>query len=368
MSIQRQAYIWIGVVLAFVFFVWLFSSILLPFVAGLALAYFLDPLADRLEARGLSRLMAVCLISVGAFLMSAAIALLLFPLLYQQTVAFVEVLPDIIRKGRSVLIQISNGNLAHVLGQSDDIKKAVSGATTGSLSWIVGMLPQIGSQGLAFLGLISLIFITPVVAFYMLLEWDHMVDRIDELLPREHAETIRALAREVNEVLAGFLRGQGLVCLFLGVFYAIGLSLVGLKFGLVIGIVTGVLSFVPYLGTITGFVSSVALACFQFWPDYTMIGLVAAVFVLGQFIEGNFLQPKLIGDKVRLHPVWVMFAILAFGTLFGFVGALLALPVAATLGVIARFAVSRYEHSRLYLGTEGEGANNGNAASSGSDI
>jgi predicted PurR-regulated permease PerM len=215
---------------------------------------------------------------------------------------------------------------------------------------LLGVLSSLGSQGLALVGLISLIFITPVVAFYMLLDWDRMVARVDELLPREHAETIRGLAREINEVLAGFLRGQGLVCLFLGVFYAAGLSLVGLKFGLIVGIVTGVLSFIPYLGTVTGFVASVALACFQFWPDYAHIGLVIGIFILGQFIEGNFLQPKLVGNKVRLHPVWVMFAILAFGSLFGFAGALIALPVAAAIGVVARFGIARYEHSRLYWG------------------
>jgi len=185
-----------------------------------------------------------------------------------------------------------------------------------------------------------------------LLDWDNMVARIDELLPRDHAETIRALAREINEVMAGFLRGQGLLCLFLGVFYAVSLTVVGLRFGLVIGIVTGILSFIPYLGTITGFVTAVSLACFQFWPDYTMIGLVIGIFIFGQFIEGNFLQPKLVGSKVHLHPVWVMFAILAFGTLFGFVGALIALPVTAALGVITRFAIARYEHSKLYLGDD----------------
>ena len=184
----------------------------------------------------------------------------------------------------------------------------------------------------------------------MPLDWDRMVARIDQLLPRDHAETIRELAREINEVLEGFLRGQGLVCLFLGVFYGTGLSLVGLKFGLVVGILTGVLSIIPYLGTITGFVVSTALACFQFWPDYTLIGVVIGIFVAGQFIEGNFLAPKLVGDKVRLHPVWVMFSLFAFGSLFGFVGALLALPVAASIGVLARFAVSRYEHSPLYRG------------------
>jgi predicted PurR-regulated permease PerM len=352
MSIQRQTAIWIGAILAFVFLLWLLSGILLPFVAGLALAYFLDPLADRLEERGLSRLMAVIIISIVFTLLTVAVAILILPLLYQQAVAFVQVLPELVRGAREFLLDASNGKLARFLGQNEEIKKAVSDVAGGGLSWVLGVLSSLGSQGLAFVGLISLIFITPVVSFYMLLDWDRMVARVDELLPREHAETIRALAREINEVLAGFLRGQGLICLFLGIFYASGLSLVGLKFGLVVGIVTGILSFIPYLGTITGFIASLALACFQFWPDYGHIGLVIGIFILGQFIEGNFLQPKLIGNKVRLHPVWVMFALLAFGSLFGFAGALLALPVAAAIGVLARFGVARYEHSKLYWGTD----------------
>ncbi|MFZ3035167.1 MAG: AI-2E family transporter, partial [Parvibaculum sp.] len=334
----------------FVLFLWLLSGILLPFVAGLALAYFLDPLADRLEERGLSRLSAVGIISIITTLLALAVAIIVLPLLYQQTAAFVQEIPVIVRGARNFLLEVSNGRLARFLGESADVKKAVTDAAGGSLSWFLALLGQLGSQGLALVGVVSLVFITPVVAFYMLLDWDRMIARIDELLPRDHAETIRELAREINDVMAGFLRGQGMICLFLGVFYAVGLTVVGLRFGLVIGIITGILSFIPYLGTITGFVASVALACFQFWPDYMMIGLVIGIFILGQFIEGNFLQPKLVGNRVRLHPVWVMFALLAFGSLFGFAGALIALPVAAALGVITRFGVARYEQSKLYLG------------------
>ena len=354
MPSQRQAMIWTGIVVLVVAFLWLLSGILLPFVAGLALAYFLDPLADRLEARGLSRLSAVIIISVVSFIGFVAIAIVIFPLLYEQTVAFVEVAPEIDRGARAFLVELSRGKLAHLFGESAEIKKAVSGVAGGGISWMLSFLPTIGTQGLALIGLLSLIFITPVVTFYMLLDWDNMVARIDELLPHDHAETIRNLATEINEVLSGFLRGQGLLCLFLGVFYAAGLTLVGLRFGLVIGIVTGILSFVPYLGSIVGFVGSLAIACFQFWPDYRMIAVVIAVFILGQFIEGNILQPKLIGKKVHLHPVWVMFAVLAFGTLFGFVGALLALPLAAAIGVVARFTIRRYELSKLHLGKYAE--------------
>jgi predicted PurR-regulated permease PerM len=204
---------------------------------------------------------------------------------------------------------------------------------------------------LQIVAVISLIVVTPVVAFYLLLDWDRMVEKVDGLLPRDHQPTIRRLAREINEVLAGFIRGQVIVCVVLGVIYAVGLTLVGLRFGLVVGIIAGIISFIPYLGTIVGFVVGVALALFQFAPDYVSIGLVVGVFAFGQFIEGNFLSPKLVGDRVKLHPVWVMFAIFAFAALFGFVGALLALPIAAALGVITRFGIAQYRKSQLYLGS-----------------
>lgn len=350
MTVQRQLAIWIGAFLIAILIIWLLSGILLPFVAGLAIAYFLDPFADRLEAHGLSRLMATTVISVFFTIIVAAIAILILPLLYQQTAAFIETVPSLIKGARAFLIETSNGRLAAFLGRPSEVQKVFSEATSGGLSWLLSLLPSIGSQGLAFVGLISLAVVTPVVAFYMLLDWDRMVARIDELLPREHAETIRSLAREIDEVLSGFVRGQGTVCILLGIFYGLGLSLAGLKFGLVIGIMTGVLTFIPYLGSVTGFVVSTALACFQFWPDYAQIGIIIGIFAVGQFVEGNFLAPKLVGEKVGLHPVWVMFALFAFGALFGFSGALLAVPVAAAMGVLARFAVSRYEHSRVYLG------------------
>jgi predicted PurR-regulated permease PerM len=355
MNIQRQIAVWVGVILLAVFVIWLLSNILLPFVAGLAIAYFLDPFADRLEARGLSRLMATTVISVFFTILAVALAILVLPLIYQQTIAFIDVFPSLIKSARGFLMEASNGRLAMLIGRQSDVQKAVSEVTSGGLSWLLSLLPSIGSQGLALVGLISLVVVTPVVAFYMLLDWDRMVARVDELLPRQHAETIRSLALEIDEVLSGFVRGQGTVCLLLGIFYGIGLSLAGLKFGLVIGIMTGILTFIPYLGSVTGFIVSTALACFQFWPNYGQIGIVIGIFAVGQFVEGNFLAPKLVGGRVRLHPVWVMFALFAFGALFGFAGALLAVPVAAALGVLARFAVSRYEQSRAYLGEKPPG-------------
>jgi len=354
MTIQRQFAIWALVIGVFVLSLWLLKSILLPFVAGMAIAYLLDPLADRLERFGLSRMLATALITVTFLALTVVAIILLLPILYNQSMALLEIMPNLIQRGQTFLLELGDGRLAQLLGaRAPDVEKAIADSVGNSVKWLVDLLPSLGSQGLQFVGLISLIVVTPVVAFYLLLDWDRMVERIDALLPRDHAETIRQLARDINAVLAGFVRGQVIVCLVLGVIYAVGLSLVGLRFGLAVGIIAGIISFIPYLGTIVGFIIGVALALFQFWPDYMSIGLVVGVFAIGQFIEGNFLSPKLVGDRVGLHPVWVMFAIFAFAALFGFVGALLALPVAAALGVLTRFGIKHYRASQLYLGTGG---------------
>jgi predicted PurR-regulated permease PerM len=192
--------------------------------------------------------------------------------------------------------------------------------------------------------------VTPVVAFYLLVDWDRMVRTVDGWLPPRNRDTIRRLAREIDLAMAGFVRGQSLVCLILGTFYAVALMLIGLNFGPLIGIISGLLTFIPYVGSLTGFVLSVGVALVQFWPDWTMILATVAIFVFGQFVEGNFLSPKLVGASVGLHPVWLMFALLAFGSLFGFVGLLLAVPLAAAAGVLARFALQRYLESPLYHG------------------
>ncbi|MEQ8267835.1 MAG: AI-2E family transporter [Parvibaculum sp.] len=351
MSIQRQALIWALVIVLFALLLWLLKGILLPFVAGMAIAYFLDPLADRLESYGMSRLAATGTITITFLLIAIVLMIVLVPVLYNQLIALIEIMPALIRRGQDFLLTVGDGRLGRMLGvQGPDVQRAISESLGGSLDWLVNLLTSVGSQGLQIVGLISLIIVTPVVAFYMLLDWDRMVERVDALLPRDHAETIRHLSREINGVLAGFIRGQVIVCLVLGTIYAVGLTLVGLKFGLIVGIVAGIISFIPYLGTILGFIVGVALALFQFWPDYVSIGMVVGVFAVGQFIEGNFLSPKLVGDRVGLHPVWVMFAIFAFAALFGFVGALIALPLAAALGVLTRFGIAQYRKSQLYLG------------------
>jgi predicted PurR-regulated permease PerM len=193
--------------------------------------------------------------------------------------------------------------------------------------------------------------ITPVVAFYLLLDWDRMIEKVDRWVPRDHVGNVRRLATEMNVSVAGFVRGQGSICIILGLFYGIGLSVAGLNFGLLIGLFAGLISFIPYVGSLVGLVLSVGVALVQFWPEYWSIILVAGIFFIGQFIEGNILQPKLVGSRVGLHPVWLMFALVAFGAIFGFVGLMVAVPAAAAVGVLVRFALERYLDSDLYYGS-----------------
>ncbi|HEV2727991.1 MAG TPA: AI-2E family transporter, partial [Solirubrobacterales bacterium] len=217
-------------------------------------------------------------------------------------------------------------------------------------AWMVGFLRGLWSGGQALISVFALLVVTPVVAFYLLVDWDRMIATVDGWVPLRNRETVRALARDIDRAIAGFIRGQAMVCLILGTIYAVGLSLIGLNFGALIGMGAGLLSFIPYVGSLTGLIVSMGVAIVQFWPDWTWILATLGIFVLGQFIEGNILSPKLVGASVGLHPVWLMFALLAFGSLFGFVGLLLAVPLAAAAGVLARFALRQYLSSHLYHG------------------
>jgi predicted PurR-regulated permease PerM len=210
------------------------------------------------------------------------------------------------------------------------------------------------SGGLAVINILALLVVTPVVAFYLLYDWDRMIDLVDSWVPRDSVEEVRLLASEIDRVLAGFVRGQALVSLTLGTFYAAGLVLLGVNFGFLIGLVAGIVSFIPYLGTTLGFVVSVGIALLQFWPDWVMPVATAILFITGQLFEGYVLQPYLIGNNVGLHPVWLMFALFAFGLLFGFVGLLMAIPIAAAIGVLVRYALARYLASPIYRGQAGK--------------
>ena len=348
MTTQRQLAYWSIGLLIFLYLVFILGDVLLPFVMGMAIAYFLDPAADKLEDWGLPRWAAATVLTVIFLLAVVAFLLLLAPLLQSQIIKLVGNLPKYVELLRSQAEQFLA--LVQAKLSPEDVQKlrdAVSGLSGNFIQWFGKALQGVWSGGLALVNLLSLIFITPIVAFYLLRDWDLIVARIDKLLPRRQAQVIRDQALEIDRTLAGFVRGQALVCLMLGVFYAIALTAVGLEFGLIVGLGTGLISFVPYFGMLIGLGLSLGLAFAQF-DDWLHIGIVAGIFIFGQIVEGNFVTPKLVGDRVGLHPVWMIFALLAGGALFGFVGVLLAVPLAATAGVLIRFGVGRYLTSPLY--------------------
>jgi predicted PurR-regulated permease PerM len=347
---------WLAGLAVFCLLLYLLRGVLMPFVAGMLVAYFLDPVADRLERAGCSRTVAVVIITGTFFLALAILIVLLVPVLQAQIAGFIGRLPDylgILRGHVEPLIARATESLPG--GELEQLRSAIGAYAGDAVHWVGEIIQRVWRGGMALLNILSLIVITPLVAFYLLHDWDRMVARIDSLFPRSIVPTVRQQATEIDRTLSAFVRGQATVCLLLGIFYAIGLTLVGLDFGLIVGLGTGIISFIPYFGMAIGLVVGMGIAFAQF-SDWLPIAMVAGVFLVGQVVEGNFLTPRMVGNKVGLHPVWVIFAVLAGGALFGFTGVLLSIPAAASIGVLVRFAVSRYQVSAVYGdGSEGGG-------------
>ncbi|WP_303852357.1 AI-2E family transporter [Bartonella apis] len=350
-NVKKQAIFWLLTLLFFVIFMFVFSSILLPFVAGIVLAYFLNPIVELLERMGISRMWGTVLITIAIVLVLVIALTILIPVITSQLQQFIrEGLPVYVNRIQAFFANHSfewikqyigsdaseiQANIQTMLGQSSDLIKSV--------------LNSVLDSGKSLVNLVSLFVVAPVVAFYMLLDWERMIKTIDSWIPRNHLETVRGIFHEMDRAVAGFIRGQTSVCLALGVYYAAGLTISGLNFGLLIGLFVGFISFIPYVGSMTGFVLSVGVAWVQFYPEnWERIIVVMGVFFVGQFLEGYVLQPKLVGQSVGLHPVWLMFALFAFGSLFGFTGMLIAVPAAAAVGVLVRFALHTYLESPLY--------------------
>jgi predicted PurR-regulated permease PerM len=347
----RPAAFWLAGALILALFLYIFSDILLPFVAGMVLAYFLDPVADRLQRLGLSRVMATVVILIAFIVILVLAFVILVPVLATQLADFVGKLPEYLTRLQTLITSFDPKWLESRFGvDASSLRDGLNSLLTSGFSFLTTVFTSIWTSGVALVSVVSLFVVTPVVAFYMLLDWDRMVATVDSWVPRDNVETVRALATDINTATAGFVRGQGTLCLILGSMYAIGLTLTGLNFGILIGLFAGLISFIPYVGSLTGLVLAVGVAFVQFWPDWMMVVAVAAVFFVGQFIEGNILSPKLVGKSVGLHPVWLMFALFAFGALFGFVGLLIAVPAAAAIAVLVRFAIARYLESPLYRG------------------
>lgn len=346
LPVEKQALYW-GIAAA-VFFValWVMGDIILPFVLGGAIAYCLDPIADRLEALGLSRAVSVTVITLAALLIFVILFLLVFPTLVSQTSALIAAAPGFPAR----LQDFVDTNFPNLMDDQSVVYRQLTQIAQTIQSKGGALLDGLVSSALGLINVIVLLVVVPVVAFYLLLDWDNMVTRIDDLLPRDHAPTIRGIGKEIDRTLASFIRGQGTVCLVMGTYYAISLMTVGLNFGLVVGFFAGVITFIPYVGALLGGALAIGLAIFQFWGMWGWIAAVAIIFAAGQFIEGNIITPRLVGKSVGLHPVWLIFALSVFGAFFGFVGMLVAVPVAAMMGVLIRFGIERYKESRLYRG------------------
>ncbi len=347
---NRRWLFWMTIGILFFVFLFLIRSILLPFVLGVLTAFFLDPAIDWLEKRKLSRNMATLAVTVLFFIGVSTFILLVAPLVANQVSGLIAAMPEYI----AAMNHQYGEQFSKLMGglppeQVESVKQAISDFSGEMFRMLGNFLAGIFQSGMVVVNLLSLVLITPVVAFYMSRDWDMIVEKIDRLLPRAHAATIREQLAVIDDTLAGFIRGQINVCMLLGLYYTIGLTLVGLKFGIVIGMLTGLLVIIPYVGFLFGMMLGLGIAFFQF-DTLTPVLAVLGVFLGGQVLEGYFLTPKLVGEKVGLHPVWIIFGMLAGAALFGFVGVLLAIPVSAVIGVLIRFSIARYLESSYYRG------------------
>ena len=354
MTVRRQLMFWGIAVVALLVIVFLLRGILLPFVAGMAVAYFLDPAVDWVERRRAPRWLATSIVTAAFFVLLGLIAILVFPLVQGQVEALARSFPAYAAKVQSVLFPMIDRALSNFSVSEAEAPRDAAQMLTQNVVRIVGNLfNRLVSSGLALFNIVSLMLITPVVTFYLLRDWDRIIAKLDSWLPRQHLPAIHEQIRQIDGVLAGFLRGQAMVCLVLAVLYGVALSLAGLQFGLVIGLFTGFVAFIPYVGFALGFAIALIFALLQFGGDVVSVGIIVAIYAVLQVVESMALTPRLVGSRVGLHPVWVIFALLAAGVLFGVVGILLAVPAAAVIGVLIRFGVSRYLASPVYLGPGG---------------
>lgn len=346
----RTALLWLAPVLLLLLLI-LLRDILLPFLVGMAAAYILDPVADRLQRLGLGRSAATLTLTVVFFTALVPLVLLILPVIVDQVADLATRLPTYLEQLRTTVLRLAQRLNRQELTLDLSVQGLVARFSERALTFVGGAIAGVLQSSLAVLNLVSLVFVTPIVTFYLLRDWDRMVAAVTSVVPPRSRPVVHRLMGEIDLVLAGFLRGQAILCLFLATFYALGLALVGLEHGAVIGLLTGLFSFIPYVGMLIGVAIGLTVAVFQF-NAVLPVALVAAVFFLGQFIEGNFLTPRVVGSRIRLHPVWVIFAVLAGTALFGFAGTFLGTPVAAVIAVLVRFGVERWRASAFFAGPD----------------
>jgi predicted PurR-regulated permease PerM len=339
---------WVGFALLIVFALGLLQNILLPFAAGLVIAYVLAPAVNRLERFGLPRSVASLLVLILFLLGVACIFVLLVPLIEGQILQLIARMPSLV-----ALAQDQLGKLMQLVQEqlpAEDVtrlRQLVGGKLGETVTFLASLFQSMISNSFALLNVLSLLIVTPIVTFFLLRDWEALVARLDSYVPRQSLETVREQARIVSDTLVGFVHGQALVCFILAAYYATALSVAGLSQGLALGLLIGVLAIIPFVGVTIGFTLAVALAATQY-GNWSAVFIVCGIFAFGSLVESNFLTPKLVGDRIHLHPVWVIFALFAGGTLFGFVGVLLAVPAAAVIGVLIRFGLAQYQRSPVY--------------------
>ena len=346
---SRNLVFWLILFFVFAYFVYVLRSVLLPFVAGIVIGYLLDPWTSKMEKMGVNRTVAVILVLASVIIFIVPVLVLIFGVVQDEFSRFLENAPQYMTKVAAkiepVLIDMQ---MRFPELQADKVKEYIAENMSGGLKIVGKIVKGVLANSFALINLLSLLLITPIVTFYMLRDWKHFVKKVDDLLPRRSKKSIRQQAKEIDRAIAGFIRGQLSVCFLLGAYYSLGLYLVGLEMGIFVGFLSGIISFIPYVGSITGFAVSVLLALAQF-NSWTGVAGVVGVFLTGQFLEGNFLTPKLVGDKVGLHPVWIMFSLLAGGVLLGFLGLMIAIPLAAVIAILLKHAIEKYKKSSLYL-------------------
>ncbi|WP_127753159.1 MULTISPECIES: AI-2E family transporter [unclassified Devosia] len=354
MTLRNQVLIWIGSFVVLILLLWLFRGILLPFVVGAALAYLLNPIVNQLQKWHFNRAWATALVLATVVAILLGLIFMLVPLVAQQVGGLVQRLPGYAAELEALARKWAPELNAWLGPERAAQVEATMTDLMGRMVGLVGVLTgEVLSSGATLISAVGIIIFTPVVCFYLLLDWEGMVRGLESLLPRDHKGEIQGILRDIDSAMGGAIRGQGSVVLILAAFYATALSLVGLNFGLAIGLIGGLFSFVPFVGFAIGFVLSMGIAIVQFWPDWWFIVIIFMIYMVGQFVEGNILYPKLVGSTININPVWMMFALLALGALFGFVGLLLAVPMAAIGSVLVRYGVRKYRESALYQGEAG---------------
>ncbi len=367
MRIERQVLFWIAAAALLLLSIALLRDVLLPFVMGIAIAYVLSPLVDGLTRLGMSRTLASLLVVAAGGVAVVVLIAILAPIVSSQAQQLATSLPADLERARTGFDQWARETIGPTFPALDaSFPRLVQSISENWAALVAWGASSLWSGGRAVFNFVTLLLVTPLVVFYVLVDWHPMLERIDGWLPRDHAATIRRLASEMNDAIAAFVRGQGTVCVLLGALYALGLTAIGLNYGLLVGLGTGLLSFVPFAGWALGLITAAVLALVQFWPEAMPLLMVIGLFCAGVALDAALLSPKIVGSKIGLHPVWLIFALIVFSYLFGFIGTLIAVPLAAALAVLVRFAVDVYLDSDVYRGRSqdaSDGAGRGISAS-----